>query len=153
MSSSCIINAICNTILLLIYTFETTLETFKQDLSFKITSLWAIHLCGDLCLLCSGSESWLPHDNHDFTHTLVNKKEFKAQSWLFITWNDLKIFKDDDEDLHTTIFRKTADFNIILRAGGFHPPRIIKNISLGEFQRIERICDSERDFERNERKD
>lgn len=69
----------------------------------------------------------------DFSHTQIN-------------FLDIKIFKESNGVLHTTIFRKETDRNTILRADSFHPLWMTENINFGQFQRLKRICDKEEDF-------
>lgn len=52
-------------------------------------------------------------------------------SLAWIHFLDLKIFKDDNGDLHTSTFRKPTDRNTTLRADSFNPP-IFPLVSFGD---------------------
>ena len=79
--------------------------------------------------------------------TNVNLKLSLDYSKSEIHFLDLKILKDEEGKIHTSIFSKSSDRNTILRADSFHPSHLISNIPMGQFQRLRRICDSDNDFE------
>lgn len=103
----------------------------------------------DILLIWSGSESELSLFHSYLNNTNPNLKLNLEFSHTQISFLDLKISKDLNGDLHTSIFRKPTDRNTILKADSFHPPWLIKNIPYGQFQRLRRICDSDEDFELN----
>ena len=101
----------------------------------------------DICLFFSSSEQELLEFHAYVNSVNENLKltlEYDRQAINFL---DLRISKDDQGYLHTSIFRKPTDRNTILHADSFHPPWLIKNIPYGQIQRLRRICDSDQDFQ------
>ncbi len=126
-------------------------ETFVySDLNIFLDKIiWWGRYIDDIILLWSGSETELLLFHSYLNNTNRNLKLSLDFSSSEINFLDLKISKDVNGDLHTSIFRKPTDRNTILRADSFHPPWLTDNIPLGQFQRLKRICDSEEDFEKN----
>lgn len=125
-------------------------ETFVySDLNIYLDKIiWWGRYIDDIILLWSGSETELLQFHSYLNNTNRNLKLSLDFSLSEINFLDLKISKDVNGDLHTSIFRKSTDRNTILRADSFHPSCLIDNIPFGQFQRLKRICDSEEDFER-----
>ncbi len=108
--------------------------------------MWGRYI-DDVLIIWSGSESEL-HRFHQYINginrNLKLSLEYSVSENNFL---DLKITKEANGVLHTSIFRKPTDRNTILRANSFHPPWLIENIPHGQFQRLKRICDREDDYE------
>lgn len=126
-------------------------ETFVySDLNvFLDKIIWWGRYIDDIILLWSGSKTELLSFHSYLNNTNRNLKLSLDFSPSEINFLDLKISKDGNGDLHTSIFRKPTDRNTILRADSFHPPWLTDNIPFGQFQRLKRICDSEEDYEKN----
>lgn len=100
----------------------------------------------DLFFVFKGSVDELLAFHEYINSTHVNLKLSLDYSDSEINFLDLKIIKDELGYFHTSIYRKSTDRNTILRADSFHPPHLIENIPLGQFQRLRRICDQQTDF-------
>lgn len=103
----------------------------------------------DIILRRSGSREELLQFHSYLNNINKNLKLSLEFSSSEINFLDLKIFKDINGDLHTSIFRKPTDRNAIFRADSFHPPWLIENIPFGQFQRLKRISNTEEDFNSN----
>lgn len=110
---------------------------------FKNVIWWGRYI--DIILIWTGSEADLLAFHSYLNNTYANLKlslDFSHTHFL-----DLKIFKESNGVLNTTIFRKETGRNTILRAASFHPLWMAEYIPFGEFQRLKRICDKEEDFD------
>ncbi len=108
--------------------------------------MWGRYI-DDVLIIWSGSESEL-HRFHQYINGINRNLKLSLEySVSEINFLDLKITKEANGVLHTSIFRKPTDRNTILRANSFHPPWLIENIPHGQFQRLKRTCDREDDYE------
>ena len=109
--------------------------------------IWWGRYIDDVLLFWSGSKEELTEFHRYLNNTNINLKLSLEFSVSEITFLDLKIYKDHNKNLHTTIYRKPTDRNTILRADSHHAPWLLKNIPYGQFQRLRRICDDDTHFE------
>lgn len=116
---------------------------------FADKMIWWGRYIDDIILFWSGSETELLQFHSYLNNTNRSLKLSRDFSSSEINFLDLKITKEANGDLHTSIFRKTTDRNTILRPDSFHPSWLKNNIPFGQFQRLKRICDTEEEFERN----
>ncbi|XP_026098621.1 uncharacterized protein LOC113069710 [Carassius auratus] len=120
---------------------------FSHVNPFKDKILWWGRYIDDVILMFSGSEKELV-DFHVYVNSLNENLKFSLDYDLHtINFLDLRISKDNEGFLHTSIFRKSTDRNTLLHANSFHPPWLIDNIPFGQIQRLRRICDSDQDFQ------
>ncbi len=109
--------------------------------------MWWGRFIDDVILIWSGSEIDLLAFHSYLNTTNIHLNLSLDFSFTQIHFLDLKIFKDNEGKLHTTIFRKETDRNAILRADRFNPSWLTDNIPFGQFQRLKRIYDKEEDFD------
>lgn len=109
--------------------------------------IWWGRYIDDVLLLWSGSHEELIQFHSYLNNTNKNLKLSLKFSKSEIAFLDLKIYKDDKGDLHTTIYRKPTDRKTIFRVDSFHPPWLLNNIPYGQFQRLRRICNDDTNFE------
>lgn len=100
----------------------------------------------DILLIWSGTESELLQFHEYLNLTNPNIKLSIEYSRTSISFLDLLISIDENV-LHTSIYRKSTDRNMLLRADSFHTKSLKNNIPFGQFQRLRRICDKDTDFE------
>lgn len=107
---------------------------------------WYGRYIDDLLIIFSGNETALLAF-HEYLNSLNPNIRLSIEySQTSIDFLDVTISKDVDGDLHTTIFRKKTSRNTLLRADSFHPRYLVNNIPFGQFQRLRRICDTDRVF-------
>ena len=108
-------------------------------------SLWRRYI-DDVLLIWKGTPSEL---NQFFiyvnssTDYLSFTMECDNQSIDFL---DLTIFKDVNNILQSTIYRKPLSRNTLLRADSNHSPHLVRNIPVGQFLRVRRNCSTSADF-------
>lgn len=111
----------------------------------KIT--WYGRYIDDILLVFDGNVNELL-DCHKYLNSInPNIKLSMEYSMSSINFLDLTIFKDEGDQLHTTLYRKSTSRNTILRADSFHPQHLKRNIPYGQFQRLRRICNCDVDFD------
>lgn len=101
----------------------------------------------DILFVWSGNEEELLQFHEYINTTNPNIKLSIEHSKTSINFLDLTISIDDNNLLHTTIYRKGTDRNTLLRADSFHLRSLKDNIPFGQFQRLRRICNNDSDFE------
>lgn len=79
-------------------------------------------------------------------HAYVNSTHVNLKLSLDYSKSEIN-FLNGTGKIHTSIFRKSSDRNTILRADSFHPSHLISNIPIGHFQKLWRICDTDKEFE------
>ncbi|OCT61211.1 hypothetical protein XELAEV_18047235mg [Xenopus laevis] len=63
-----------------------------------------------------------------------------------VNFLDIKIFRDQQGNLATTLYRKETATNSLLHASSQHPQKTITGIPVGQYLRIRRICSNQDDF-------
>ena len=119
---------------------------YSQHNTFLDKIKWYGRYIDDLFLIFTGSEQELIDFHNYINSTNENLRLSLEYSKKEINFLDIKISRDDNGNLHTSIYRKSSDRNTILRADSFHPSSLISNIPYGQFQRLRRLCDSDDDF-------
>lgn len=87
---------------------------------------------------------WNGNDALLWVHFLSdpNLKFTAERSWEKIDFLDLKVNKNKENKLESTIFCKPQSRNTFLRADRNHPVHLKRNISVGQFLRLRRNCSS-----------
>ncbi|OCT69077.1 hypothetical protein XELAEV_18040385mg [Xenopus laevis] len=65
-----------------------------------------------------------------------------------VNFLDIKIFRDQQGNLATTLYRKETATNSLLHTRSQHPHRTVTGIPVGQYLRIKRICSNQEDFKR-----
>lgn len=114
---------------------------------FRENLIFYCRYIDDLLCCFKGTEANLL-EFHKYVNSInPNIKLTLEYSQTEIAFLDLLISKEENGDLHTSIFRKSTDRNTILRADSFHSQHLIKNIPYGQFLRLKRICDTQEDYQ------
>ncbi|XP_069624523.1 uncharacterized protein [Ranitomeya imitator] len=64
-----------------------------------------------------------------------------------IDFLDVTVWRDCNNMLQTTIYRKETSTNSLLHASSAHPKYMINSVPVGQFLRLRRICSNNEDFE------
>ncbi|OCT74273.1 hypothetical protein XELAEV_18033233mg, partial [Xenopus laevis] len=63
-----------------------------------------------------------------------------------INFLDIRIYRSENHNLHTTVYRKETATNSLLQANSQNPVNTIRGIPTGQYLRIRRICSTMDDF-------
>lgn len=100
----------------------------------------------DIFFIWRGPEALLT-EFHSFMNTsghhLKFTMEYDAHRMNFL---DILIYREENR-LGTTLYRKKTDRNSILHGQSYHPVPLKKSLPISQFNRIRRICSSDRDYE------
>ncbi|OCT80569.1 hypothetical protein XELAEV_18027381mg [Xenopus laevis] len=69
-----------------------------------------------------------------------------------VNFLDIKIYRDQQGNIATTLYRKETATNSLLHARSQHPQRTITGIPVGQYLRIKRICSNPEDFKSEAKK-
>ena len=108
---------------------------------------WWGRYIDDILLFWTGSEEELLLFHDSLNTNNRNIKLSIEYSKTKVNFLDLSISKGEEGQLHTTVYRKPTDRNTVLKADSFHPNWLKNNIPFGQFQRLRRICDTDKEFE------
>ncbi|OCT67299.1 hypothetical protein XELAEV_18038584mg, partial [Xenopus laevis] len=65
-----------------------------------------------------------------------------------INFLDIRIHRDINNEVQTTVFRKDTATNNLLHAKSQHPSSLIQGIPTGQYLRVKRICSTQTEFKR-----
>ncbi|OCT98332.1 hypothetical protein XELAEV_18010563mg [Xenopus laevis] len=69
-----------------------------------------------------------------------------------VNFLDIKIYRDQQGNIATTLYRKETATNSLLHARSQHPQRTITGIPVGQYLRIKRICSNPEEFKSEAKK-
>ncbi|OCT59707.1 hypothetical protein XELAEV_18000571mg [Xenopus laevis] len=108
-------------------------------------SLW-LRFINDIILIWSGTQS----DFFDFVNKLnINYINLKVTAEIqndSINFLYIRIYRNHNQNLHTTVYRKETTTNSLLHADSQHPASTIRGIPTGQYLRIRRLCSTTNDF-------
>lgn len=91
-------------------------------------------------LVWTGTQNLLDSFIQTINHNSMNLKFTISAHPNQITFLDLTIFKDKENCLATTLFRKETAGNTLLHAESAHPRSLIKSIPYAQYLRLRRNC-------------
>ncbi|XP_073425439.1 uncharacterized protein [Dendrobates tinctorius] len=126
--------------------WERDLPLSDQYQSMDRIPLWVRYI-DDIFLVWQGNEVQLSNfmeriNSNDRNIHLTYQYDMTKVSFL-----DVNVWRDNDNILQTSIFRKETSSNMLLHASSAHPKSLINSIPIGQFLRLRRICSSDKDFE------
>ncbi|OCT95583.1 hypothetical protein XELAEV_18013271mg [Xenopus laevis] len=109
----------------------------------------------DQQLLCDG-QYLRPHAPQKIFYRFVDKLNSNSINLKVtaeinrdaINFLDIRIYRDNNNDVQTTVFRKDTATNNLLHAKSQHPSSLIQGIPTGQYLRVKRICSTETDFKK-----
>ncbi|XP_069465004.1 uncharacterized protein [Ambystoma mexicanum] len=130
--------------------FMDDLETrsvYADHNPFKHLMKTWVRYIDDVFMLWGGTEielnsfiTWVNDQDECINFTMTFNQEK-------IPFLDLEIFKDAENKLGTTLFRKATDKNTLLLFDSFHPQSLRQNLPFGQFLRVRRNCTHKEEFE------